>query len=314
MSKKTIALLTGFVILIGVGAYVLSAYFDPDAPRFDPVASGYGAPVVVGVIESDEITESSGLAASKCRDGLLWTHNDSADGPYIFAINERGQNLGVWKVAGARHDDWEDIATYRDAAGQCFLYIGEFGNRDKDGRVEVKIYRVKEPTVANASNMKRSNAIDTESVDVVTYRYPDMARDAESLIVHPLSGEIYVLTKERKGASVVFKIAAEFGSAAVITATRIGELSVPAVPNGYLTGATISPDGTRVTVCDYRAAYELILPASALTFDEIWKQTPVAIDLGSRRQGEAITYTADGSALLATSEKAKSPVSKLTRR
>jgi hypothetical protein len=46
----------------------------------------------------------------------------------------------------------------------------------------------------------------------------------------------------------------------------------------------------------------LVLPQAAATFDEIWKQKPAVIDLGERKQGEAVTYTTDGRSIIATSE------------
>jgi hypothetical protein len=89
---------------------------------------------------------------------------------------------------------------------------------------------------------------------------------------------------------------------------------VPAVPNGYLTGGDISPDGSRVVLCDYSAAYELILPAGAASFDSIWSQRPTPIDLGERMQGEAVSYAAEGRSIFATSEKKRPPLIQAKRK
>ena len=40
-------------------------------------------------IEDPRITESSGLAASRLHPGVYWTHNDSDDGPYVYAVDSR---------------------------------------------------------------------------------------------------------------------------------------------------------------------------------------------------------------------------------
>jgi hypothetical protein len=279
----------------------------------DAATSAYDAPKVVGQIKSDAITESSGLAASPCQPGVLWTHNDSGDGPYIFAINASGANLGVWRVANAENVDWEDIAAFRDAAGKCFLYIGEIGNTDKLERSVHKIYRVVEPNIsAGSSGLKKGDAPLTEAASVIVFKYSDTAHDAETLIVHPASGDIYVLTKNRNTPSGVFKIGALRANGPAV-ARKLANIAVPAIPNGVLTGGSISPDGTRVILSDYGAGYELILPAGA-AFDEIWRQSPIAVNLGERRQGEAVTYSADGVAILATSEKKNSPVIEVRRR
>jgi hypothetical protein len=70
-----------------------------------------------------------------------------------------------------------------------------------------------------------------------------------------------------------------------------------------ITGGDISPDGTRLILCDYFNAYELSVTAnSRKKFDDIWTQEPTIVNLGERQQGEAICYRLDGRAVLATSE------------
>ncbi len=89
---------------------------------------------------------------------------------------------------------------------------------------------------------------------------------------------------------------------------KIADFTVPAFPNGFLTGGEISPDGKRVIVCDYFAAYEIILPEKAKSFDEIWREKPSIVELGERAQGEAVCYSVDGKSVFATSEKKNSPI------
>jgi hypothetical protein len=95
---------------------------------------------------------------------------------------------------------------------------------------------------------------------------------------------------------------------------RLGSLAIPSLIGGFITGGSISPDGTRVALCDYFQAYELVLPQNESSFETIWKQTFVTIDLGKRRQGEAITYRLDSKALLATSEGRFSPIIQVVRK
>jgi hypothetical protein len=87
-----------------------------------------------------------------------------------------------------------------------------------------------------------------------------------------------------------------------MTLTRIGEIKVPSLFGGAVTGGSISPDGRHVALCDYFQGYELELPATSTNFSDIWKQKMIGFDLGKRKQGESITYRLDGMALLATSE------------
>lgn len=266
----------------------------------------YGNPKVVGTIKSGEIMESSGLVQSRCDSNVFWTHNDSGGGEFIFAINEKGEKLGTWKVTGAKNNDWEDMATFKDQSGKCFLYLGDIGNNN-DKKTQLMIYKVAEPQVTEAAkDTNRKKPGQTEQAEVLKFSYPDGPHDAETLLVHPMTGEIYVLTKEMVTLSQVFKIGQKV--------EKVGSISVPAIPNGLLTGGEISPDGKRVLLCDYYAAYEIVLPDNDKNFDDIWKQEVTKIELGEREQGEAVCYSADGTKIYATSEKKNSPMIRVDRK
>ena len=130
----------------------------------------------------------------------------------------------------------------------------------------------------------------------------------------PKTGDIYVLSKQVSGPSSVYRIKAVFGGAETQKAQPLGEISMPAIPNGLLTGGDISPDGRRVVVCDYGRAYEMVLPENLTEFDEIWKQAPRPIELGKRKNGESIGYSADGTSIYATSEGKGSPIIEVRRK
>lgn len=266
----------------------------------------YSKPKVVGTIKSPEITESSGLVNSRCNPSVFWTHNDSGGSEFIYAINEKGEKLGTWKVTGAKNNDWEDIATIKDKSGKCFLYLGDIGN-NSGSKSQFTIYKVAEPKVSEADKKSgKKNPNKTETAEAFKFSYPDEKPDAETLLVHPVTGEIYVLTKKTLGSSQVFKIGAKV--------ENVGSVSVPAIPNGFLTGGEISPDGKRIVLCDYFGAYEIQLPKNAKNFDDIWKESVTKIDLGEREQGEAVCYSSDGKKIYATSEKKNSPVIRVERK
>ncbi len=307
--------LTLFILIFSGCAAAPSSEIKNNNQPHDKSSSNYEKPAVVGKITSNEITESSGIAASRCNKDVLWTHNDSGDDAFIFALNEKGEKLGTWKVSGAKNKDWEDIAAFQDPqTGKCFLYIGDIGNNNRT-KSEMTIYRVAEPPVSAADAVSSTkNPNKTANADAIKFEYPDLRHDAETLMVHPNTGDIYILSKELTGASGVYKLAANYSLEKINTPEKIADFTVPAVPNGFLTGGDIAPDGKRVIICDYFSAYEIVLSENAKNFDEIWKQKPIVVELGERKQGESIGYAADEESIFATSEGKNSPLIKADSR
>src|SRR5438876_6301733 len=66
--------------------------------------------VLQATFQSPRLVESSGVAVSRAYPGVLWTHNDSGDGPYLYATDLRGTDRGALLVPGAQAIDWEDMS------------------------------------------------------------------------------------------------------------------------------------------------------------------------------------------------------------
>lgn len=316
MQYKTITKFAAIVIFTALSCFALigCGSFSPNGAAQVPGNEDFSEPKTVGKLESTDLSEASGLSASKCQENVYWTHNDSGDEAFIFAISGKGDHLGTWRVTGAKNIDWEDIEAIKDRGGKCFVYIGEIGDNDRE-RSGGTIYRIAEPKVDNAAkDSSRKDPLETELTQAQRFEYPDSRHNAETLLVNPVSGDIYVLTKRTDGPAGIYKLSSNFTSAEMQTAVKVGEIAVPAVPNGLLTGGDISSDGKRVILCDYFAGYELTLPANAKTFDEIWQQKPLRVNIGKRDTGEAIAYSIDGNTIVAISEKKNTPVIHVQRK
>lgn len=279
-------------------------------------APRYGPPSRIAVLEDPRINESSGIAASRRNPGLFWTHNDSDGGPFLYLFDRGGKSHGTWRVTGARNIDWEDIATGPGPVrGKPCLYIGDIGDNDRR-RAEVIVYRVEEPAAVATEAPSRTH--ETAASAAFRFRYPDGPHDAEALLVHPQTGDVYIVSKARGADTVtgVYKAAAPLRPDSVlkrITTLHFPEESDITLLLGRVTAGDISPDGRRLALCDYFHGYEAVLPGSA-AFDAIWNMPLSVIDLGQRRQGEGICYRLDGAALLATSEGRPSPLIEVVRR
>ena len=295
----------------------------PESAQADPAqqtgkqqreATGpYEPAQTLGTIRNAAVTESSGLVASRSMPGIYWTHNDSGDGPYLYAIAPTGESRGVLRVDGARAIDWEDIAAGPGpVANRSYLYVGDIGD-NSSARAEIVVYRIPEPTSLDDKSTKAKPQV-SQATEVIRLRYPDGSHDAEALMVHPSSGDLYIVNKVTFASPSVYKATAALSTNKVITLTRLGDLKLPSLFGGIITGGDISPDGRRVALCDYFGGFEAILPQSSAQFDDIWRQRFSSINLGKQKQREAIAYRLDGKALLTTSEGKSSPIIEVVRR
>ena len=284
---------------------------ESGAPQF---STEYKKPRQIATIRDEAVKESSGLAASRQNPGVFWTHNDSGDEPLLYAFDETGKRRGTFRVTGAKNSDWEDLALFTDGAGANFLFIGDIGNNERT-RSELVVYRVHEPQISerDADSTKKSPRV-TDRADEIRLQYPDARRDAETLLVHPETGDLYIVSKSLVGDADVYKLSAPFEIGKTNTLKHIGKIGVPSATSGFLTGGSISSDGKRLVLCDYFAAYEFVLPAKAKNFDHVWMQKAIAVDLGERKQGEAICYGANGKTIYATSEERPTPLIEVNRK
>lgn len=313
-----------FVLLFGILPVTACQQVPlPEDARADSIkeetntnaAETYGPPVKLADLEDKAIDESSGLVASRTSPGSYWTHNDSGNGPFIYAFDNKGRRRGVWRVTGATSHDWEDMAAGPGPKPNTnYLYIGDIG--DNSGRrSEMVIWRIPEPVIpATDTGSTEKKALTTEPAEAIRLRYPDGKHDSEALMIHPRTGRIYLVIKVPFINPGVYAADMPKELRQVITLKRIGEVDMPGLLRGIVTGGDISPDGRRAVLCDYIQGYELVLKDTNAPFDSIWKQPVETVDLGKRKHGEAVTYRLDGRALLATSEGLPTPLFQTVRR
>ena len=86
-------------------------------------------PVSSDAVASTELVEASGLVASRDRDGVLWSHNDSGGKAELFALGLDGSDLGRLELTGAQAVDWEDIALLPGVDGSSdLLFAADIGD------------------------------------------------------------------------------------------------------------------------------------------------------------------------------------------
>ena len=259
------------------------------------------------VLASRRITESSGVVPSALVPGVFWTHNDSGDGPYLYATDSTGRDLGAIRVAGAGAHDWEDLA-----AGSCLivpgrcLYVADVGDNRRHRR-SVVVYRLREPVPPRGP---ADSLGVVPLLDSIVLTYPDGAHDAEALAV-TRAGDLLIITKDRAGPSVLFRASAARGDGPRLL-RRIGALAMRtgALTGRLATGAALAPDGALLAVRTYVSIHLFRLAGDSI---------PVPLTGASgmtipvvEAQGEALAF--DGpDRLVLTCERGSSNHALLTR-
>lgn len=263
---------------------------EPDAAlagHSDSVAGGANPPAPVCRIEDAgrplpaEVRESSGLAQSRRDPRLFWTHNDAGNDPELFAVDTDGRLLARVSVAGVDAIDWEDVES-GPCDGEDCLYVGDIGDNDAE-RESITIYRIPEPDVGEGP------AVQAEALQA---RFPDGPVDAESLFLLP-SGELYVVTKGRRGPVVLYRYPAPHRPGETVTLERVRELfPEPENDDDRITGATASPDGRWVGIRSYRTLH--LYQSAALVGGGAADPVPVDLAPLNQPQGESVVIAADG--------------------
>jgi hypothetical protein len=251
------------------------------------------------VLAAPRLVESSGVAPSSRVAGVFWTLNDSGDGPVLYATDAVGRDLGSVRVAGARATDWEDLASAPCLVipGRC-LYVSDTG--DNGGRRPyVLILRIPEPDPPTGPG-DTSRTVPVQ--DSLVVRYPDRRHDAEALVVLR-SGQVLLVTKDRSGPALLFRVHARGPSVQV--AERVGVLPIHtnAATGRIVTGAAVSPDGQLLVVRTYVSLHLFRLAGAAMP---VPLTTPRGITIPFvEAQGEAVTFVGPDTLLL-TSERGSS--------
>lgn len=250
--------------------------------------------------------ELSGLAESRRNPGLFWVHNDSGGKAEVFAMAGNGQQAAVVTLAlpgGATALDWEDVAVGPGPQpGVTYLYGGDIGS-NAVSRSTIVVYRVAEPTVS-APSLPLPAAVTLSQVEAFTFEYPGGIRNAETLMVDPRTGDVYVVEKRGSGASGVFSAAAPLSATGVTRLQEVATLGFGRAPlsgSALTTAGDISPDGSEVLIRSYDRAF-LWRRAPGASVADALATPPCPVPLVAQNQGEAIGFALDGGGYYSASE------------
>ena len=265
-------------------------------------------------LADQRINESSGLARSQRHPGVFWTLNDSGGEPCVFAIDTTGHTRAKVRLPHAVNFDWEDIASATDADGQPQLYIADIGDNLKV-RPIIQVYQIPEPALPAEHPDKE---ILSPEPRVWRALYPKKRHNAETLLVHPHTRRLYLVTKDDDGENTLYAFPETLTEGENMVLEKIVDIDFTAHdrlgkrPKDALltTAGDISPDGRRLAISTYSHIHEWQLPTGDSLKDALGKPARL-IEPPLTPQMEALCYDADSHTLWFTSERLPTPLYRL---
>jgi hypothetical protein len=220
------------------------------------------------------IDESSGLVVA---DDLVLTVNDSGSGPVVHVVDPAdGDTVGRTTYSSDEVVDVEALATGPDGS----VWVGDIG--DNGGRrASIAVHRLPPVTTGDRT-------VEAERFDL---RYVDGPKDAETLLVHPRTGRLLVVSKGLFGGKV-------YAAPERLAPGGPGVLRPVGEVDGVVTDGAFTADGRHVVLRTYSSAAVL----ETGTWSSLGR-----FPLPDQEQGEGLAVL-DGGRLLLSTEGARSEV------
>lgn len=270
-------------------------------PAQQPNSHEFSEPVKLVQLKDKTIQEASGLAASIANAEMLWTHNDSGNPAEIFLVDKDLNIKLTCVLKGVDNRDWEDIAVGPGPEeGVNYVYVAEIG--DNFAQYAYKyVYRFKEPSLQDVNG----TVFIVEDFEMITFKLSDGRKDTETLMVHPKTKDLYVVSK-RESPVVIYRLTNPTNTSDTLVAEIVGKIKT-----SQIVGGDISPDGNEVLLKNYSNIFYWRLDGKE-TLEQAFVREPNFLPYEEEPQGEAIAFTRDGKGFYTISEIVKGEKSYLS--
>lgn len=280
----------------------------PPPPPPPPALPQFADGVVLGVAPTPPMREASGLAAGRRNPGVLWTHNDGTS-PRFIALSESGVWLGTFTLPEVAGFDFEDIAIGPGPTpGVSYVYLADIGT-NTGARPFVTVYRIPEPLIDRSQPPVQTTLTGAVALEM-SYSGRTSAPNAETLLVDPVTADLYLVTKSGQGTSGVYRnpFPQDPAVRAVMPLMATLTLGTEGVSRSRsATGGDISPAGDLIAIRTYTMAYLWQRPAGTDLWDA-FSEPGLSIPLADEPLGEAIAFAADGQGYFTVSEGTSQPI------
>jgi hypothetical protein len=225
---------------------------------------------------------------------------DSGD-PVVRAYDQSGRLAATVTMTPADGDadtwggDIRDTEALALGPGPT-LWVADIGD-NSEIRETVVVHALPEPSALGST---------TEDAVSYRFRYPAGARDAESFLVDPVDGRVYIATKGFLGGGL-------YAAPAALTPGATHDLELVERIPAIVSDGAFSPDGTQVVLRTVglgseTVAYVFDVARGAPDAPIALRSNPRTVPLPAQAQGESVTFTPDATALLVGSEGTDEPI------
>jgi hypothetical protein len=245
---------------------------------------------VTGNVLDLSLDEISGMAVSYKEQNAVWVEEDSGNENKIYLLSTSGKTLTSFRL-NIFNTDWEDIAIATGPVDSLrYIYLADIGDNNKINSVKY-IYRFAEPSINAALPGETLNI----QIDKISFRYPDGIKNAEAIMIDPLTKDIYVVSKEDQAIVYVAPYPQDLNH--VITLIKLAALPIPSI-----TSADVSPDGSEILMKNYGSVFHWKKKNENESMFTLIKQKPARLAYVPEQRGESICWGTDGSGYFTTSE------------
>ena len=250
-----------------------------------------------GMLTNPLLEEVSGLVVSHRYPNRLYIHTDSGGEAVVYVLDTLGNELGKISLEGLTNRDWEDIAVGPGPNGSFYIYVAEIG--DNEAKYDqIYLYRFAEP--------EQLQAIPSASIDRVSLQFPGGPKDAEALLVDPISGELYLVSK-RETKNTLYRVPADGFEKGKALLEKLHSFDFTSS-----VAADVSRDGSQILIKNYLQVFYWTRQANQ-SLSEALQAPPLRLPYVPEPQGEAIGFNYKGNAYFTLSEKRNGIVPTLYR-
>jgi len=260
-------------------------YINPYSKRFSEATSA-------GVIKTDLLREASGMVCSRNNPGMIWVINDSGNTPDLHLVDKEGELIQIFRIDNTFNFDWEDLAIYTNTqTAENSLFIGDIGDNFAI-RDHIKVFELEEPVYTD------SELPDTilEIKNTYCFKYEDGPRDAETLMIDPINGEILIISKREQNVRIYRP------AQPLVDCDTIQLEYLNSIPFYNVTAGDISINGQEILLKNYNAVFYWQRDADATIVQTLLKPHEL-LQYVPEPQGESIAWNITGTGYYTLSEK-----------